>query len=168
MQENDLCTEIREFLKQALMDFKLPAYDKTYNGSEDDWEKQKTGIPKIVDGFLPPKRSDSAEDFPCVVVRFQSSDTVREMTTAKVLIACCVYSKLPNGYVNAVNLASRIRNLLLNLPDSVLAQRYILEPPVAMKLFEDQGWPYWQVDLTTTWSFQAVPIRTPKLGEPYA
>lgn len=165
MQENELCQAVEDFIGQLLKDFKLPAFEKP-DGDEDNWNEQKTALPKIVDGYLPPKRSQSTEDFPFVLVRLQSSEATHEMTTATVLVACCVYSKLSIGYRHAVNMATRIRDALLNLPNDVLAKRFLLDGPIRLKNYDDQAWPYWQVDLTTTWKFQAPPINTPYLGEP--
>lgn len=165
MQENDLCTAISAFLTELLKDYPLPTSAKG-DSDEDNWTEQPVALPKIVDGYLPPKRSESVQDFPCVLVRLQSSVTEREMTTATVLIACCVYSKKTEGYRHAVNLACHIRNALLGIVDNALAKRYLLEVPINLKNYDDQAWPYWQVDLTTTWKFRAPAINTPYLGKP--
>lgn len=141
MIENNLTDALEKFIAESVADFRLPVQ----NG--------EMRAPKVIDGYLPPKRSGSDDDFPFVVVRSEAGSVEEEMTTTTVSFIVGCYTKEVDGYRYCVNVMSRIRNALAMLPNGILANKYRLEFPIEWSLVADQPYPYWQLDMTTKWVY---------------
>lgn len=62
-----------------------------------------------------------------------------------------------DGHEYCLNVMARIRTALCSLPGMVLANRYRLQHPIKWSTYAEQPYPYWQLDMQTTWD-----IRTPQ------
>ncbi len=141
MTEIFLTEALIEKIKEAVKDFRLPVE----NGMERP--------PKVITGFLPPKRSGIDDDFPFVIVRADSGKINMEKTDTVVsIIVGCYCEDCEEGHKHCLNVMSRIRNELAMLPNNILARKYVLQFPLEWELPKDQAWKYWQVEMTTTWS----------------
>lgn len=143
MVEIELCKALRDFIDEAVEDFQLPV------------ESGGMRAPTVVNGYLPPKRKGPDDDFPFVLVRPISGQIDAGETTTSVAIVIGCYSEEFDGHEHCLNVMSRIRNALCALPGSVLAKKYVLTRPVEWSLSEDQPYPLWQIDMTTTWQYRA-------------
>lgn len=143
MVENELMRALRDFIGETVAEMGLP----TRGGEE--------RAPKIVNSYLPPKRSGPDDDFPFVVVRPDSGETTREETVVDVSIIVGCYSEDVDGHEWCFNVMTRIRDALAALPFGTLAQRYQLRAPLRWENLDDQPYPHWQVNLTTKWAFRA-------------
>ena len=149
MIEIYLTKALREFIKTAVKDFRLPV------------EKGEIRPPQVINGFLPPKQyiqpnqSEREDDFPFVVVRPDKAETDSGKTEVTVSIIIGCYSKDFDGYEYCLNVMSRIRNALSSMKNGVLDKKYILQFPFEWDIVPEQPWPQWQVDITTRWVFNA-------------
>lgn len=144
MVTNFLTKALRELCKQAVKDFRLPTKDgKTLRA------------PKIVNGFLPPKRSTDLDDFPFVLVRPEQCTTDRESEEVRVNIIVGCYSEEYDGFEYGVNVVERIKEKICTLPAETLAQRYQMRYPIKWTMVPEQPWPQWQIDMETIWIFNS-------------
>ena len=155
MVENELTRAIRELVAEAVKDFALPT--KPERGDEEGELRQ----PQIVNGYLPPKRSGSKDDFPFVLVRAEEGASDAESTEVQVAIIIGAYSEEYDGHEYCLNVMSRIRTALCSLPGMTLANRYRLQHPIKWSTYSEQPYPQWQLDMQTTWL-----IRTPQQIDP--
>jgi hypothetical protein len=155
MQENLLCDALRSYIEMSLSSFKLEAVRK--NG-----EEPKLVQLKLIDGYLPPKRSTSNEDHPFVLVRPDGATTDDGVTQAEVSIVIGVWQSEFNGHRDCISAMAKIRQALFELPARTLANRYQLNGPVVWENLAEQPWPYWQLNMKTTWL-----MRGPTTNEPY-
>ena len=140
MVTNFLTKALRELCKQAVKDFRLPTKDgKTLRA------------PRIVNGFLPPKRSGNGEldDFPFVLVRPEAGTGERESEEVRVNIIVGCYSEEYDGFEYGVNVIERIKEKICTLPDETLEQRYQMRYPIKWNMVPEQPWPQWQIDMET-------------------
>lgn len=151
MVENELTRAIRALVAEAVKDFALPT--KPERGSEEGVPR----APKVVNGYLPPKRSGQEDDFPFVLVRAEEGATDLDSTEVKVSIIVGTYSEEFDGHEHCLNVMSRIRTALCSLPGMTIAHRYRLQHPIKWNTYGEQPYPYWQLDMQTTWN-----IRTPQ------
>lgn len=147
MIETNLSRALCEFVEEVTKDFRL---------------QTKTGLlkaPQIIEGYLPPKRSNDADDFPFVVVRLEDSksDLGQTDVTMSLIIGC--YTQETVGHLYCLNVFERIRRALCEMPFQTLDERYQLGFPIECKNIPDQPWPYWQLEMTTHWTFS-----TPQLS----
>lgn len=147
MVENRLIEELCEFLGEAVKDFSMP----TKSGEERP--------PKIVNGYLPPKRSNGDDDFPFVVVRPDQGTSDRGATEVVVSLIIGCYTDEFDGYKYCLNILNRIRYALATMENQTLANKYQLQFPVTWENPADQPYPQWQIDMTTRWIF-----NTPQLS----
>lgn len=142
MIEQELAKSLREFIKNAVKDLRLPVE-----------KEKKPRAPKIIDGYLPPKRSDNSDDFPFVIVRPESaiSEYGTTIVTVAIIIGC--YTTEYDGHEYCLNVMSRIRNALTMMKNGTLDERYILNFPIKWDLVPEQPYPQWQLDMETTWCF---------------
>ena len=145
MVENELMRAIRELVAEAVKNFALPT--KPERGAAEG----ELRAPQVINGYLPPKRSGSKDDFPFVLVRADEGVTDAECTEVQVSIIVGTYSEDYDGHEYCLNIMSRIREALCTLPDSTLANRYILQLPVKWSGYAEQPYPYWQIDMQTSW-----------------
>lgn len=148
MIEQELVRALQAFLAEALKDFGMPTKDG------------KLRPPKIIDGYLPPKRSGTDEDFPFVVVRPDSGTTDQNAVNVEVTLIVGAYTEETNGYLYCLNAMTRIRNALLSLRNGCLADRFLLVGEFSWKNLEEQPWPQWNLFITTNWMTNAPQFLT--------
>lgn len=161
MVEIELCRALRAFIEDAVKDLQLPVEptaEQIQNGeaekaSEDEYVFRRT--PKVINGYLPPKRSQQVQDFPFIVVRPDEGDSDRESTRVTVSIIFGAYSQSGDGYEHCLNMMARVRNALMSMPFQTLDERYQLRDDISWQNFPDQPCPYWQIDMKTHWQVQA-------------
>lgn len=146
MVTNFLTKALRELCEQAVAEFRLPTKDG-----------QTLRAPRIVNGFLPPKRSGNGEldDFPFVLVRPEAGTTERGAEEIRVNIIVGCYSEEYDGYEYGVNVMERIKEKICTLPAETLAQRYQMRYPLKWNMVPEQPWPQWQIDMETIWVFNS-------------
>lgn len=147
MTELLLCRSLCELIREAIKDLALPC-----PGGE-------VAVPVVFNGFTKFPQQE-VEGFPFVVVRPMTSTTDDNSVSVDVAISIGAYYELEDdggyvdGYEEAMNVASRIRQTFFDLPNGCLDQQYILDLPVRIEVSEEQAHPYWQVDMTTKWTFR--------------
>lgn len=144
MVEIELTKALRAFLEKVVCNFRL----QTKGGEE-------LKPPKIVNGYLPPKRSGADDDFPFIIVRPAASNVEREAEQIKVNLIIGCYSEEYDGYEYCLNVLSRIKQELVKLPSETLAEKYQLNFPLSWSLEDEQPWPQWIVELETNWTFRS-------------
>lgn len=149
MVENELCRAIRELVTDAVKDFALPTKPEARDA------EGELRAPTVINGYLPPKRSGAPDDFPFVVVRADEGTTDNEGTEVQVSIIVGSYTQEYDGHEYCLNVMNRIRTALCSLPFGTLKGRYVLQLPVKWSGYAEQPWPYWQIDMTTTWLIHA-------------
>lgn len=161
MVEIELCRALRSFIEDAVKDLQLPAEPTSEQVKTGEAEKAAKDeyafrrVPKVVNGYLPPKRSQQAQDFPFIVVRPDEGDADRESARVTVSIIFGAYSEAADGYEHCLNMMVRVRNALMALPCLTLDERYQLRETVSWQNFAEQPWPYWQIDMKTHWQVQS-------------
>jgi hypothetical protein len=143
MVENELAMALRDFIRETVGEYRLPVK----NG--------EMRAPTVVNGFLPPKRSNAEDDFPFVLVRLEKGQTTLEETTCTAVIIIGCYTTEFDGHEYCINVMERIKQALCSLPFGTLAERYQLRYPVKWELPDEQPYPQWQVGMTTEWAMQA-------------
>lgn len=103
--------------------------------------------PKVVDGYLPPKRSGADDDFPCVLVRPTSGESDREGAKISALLIVGCWSEEFDGYKHCVNVMERIKNALATMENGTLADKYNLQYPIKWELAPEQPYPFWQLEM---------------------
>lgn len=149
MIEQELTRCLGEFLGQALEDFGLENKSGTLRA------------PQIINGYLPPKRSSADDDFPFVVIRPDSGTANQDSVSVELTIIIGCYSEKTDGYMNCLNVMTRIRNALLSLEGGILGGRYVLNGDVSWKNTDEQPWPQWNLFVTTNWL-----MRSPRFMDP--
>lgn len=147
MIENNLAKALREFIKEAIKEFRLPVENP---------EPIKDGdirAPQVINGYLPPKRSGDKDDFPFVIVRPERGTSERTATTITVSIIIGCYAESYDGHEYCLNVMARIRNALCSMPNNILAKKYVLSLPITWDMAQDQPYPQWQLDMSTQWEF---------------
>jgi hypothetical protein len=155
MQENLLCDALRTYISESLTNFRLEAVRKA-------GEDERLVPLQLIDGYLPPKRSVANEDHPFVVVRPDGGTTEDGVTQVDVSIVIGVWQSEFNGHRDCISAMAKIRQALFELPALTLANRYQLNGPVVWENLPEQPWPYWQIDMKTTWL-----MRGPSCNEPF-
>lgn len=139
MVENSLTKALRDYLSACFKDYALPV------------KGGGTREPKVLNGYLPPKRANAEDDFPFILVRLNSGETDLAASTVSVSIIVGCYSEEYDGYEWCVNVMSKIRESLFGLPCGTLADKYQFRPGFTWEIFPEQPWPYWQLDIKTQW-----------------
>ncbi len=139
MIESNLSRALCEFVEGVTKDFRL----ETKNG--------ELKAPQIVEGYLPPKRSNNDEDFPFIVVRFEDSKSELGQTAVSMSIVIGCYTQAMDGYLYCLSVYEAIRRALCEMPFQTLDERYQLGFPIECKNTGDHAWPYWQLEMTTNW-----------------
>lgn len=143
MIEIELAKALRKKLEEILVNFRMPTDNPEFPDRP----------PKVINGYLPPKRSSTDPDFPFVIVRPSTGRSTNESTSrvvVKLIIGC--FSEEFDGHEYALNVMTRIRTGLLEMTHYTLEKRYRLEFPITWELFDDQPYPQWQLDMTTEWT----------------
>lgn len=144
MTEHLLIDAVRKKVKDVVKDFRL----------ETRFEEHPR-CPTVFEGDLPPKRSNSTDDFPFVIVRFEESSSTNDEITASVLIVAGCFTEDLLGHRDCMNVLTRIRTALLTMPNGILDDRYILQPPIKITNLPEQPYPQWQINMETKWCFRA-------------
>lgn len=166
MNEVLLCDALRSFLEDALKDLAMRGKDGKFHP------------PKIVNGYLPlrkrrrPNESPEDDEYPFVIVRAESGQLEREESgqasnTTHVTFIVGAYSdpenlEDENGHEFCLNALTRIRGAFGTLKGLCLEGKYILKYPIVWKLLPEQPYPYWILEIETTWVFVG---ERPKLEE---
>jgi len=150
MIENNLIKALREFIKEAVKDFRLPVENP------EPIEDGDIRAPQIINGYLPPKRSEAKDDFPFVMVRPEkgSIGEVRKMTIS-IVVGC--YTEEYDGYELCLSVMTRIANALNTMPNNILASKYVLssDSDIDWELPDNQPYPQWELYMTTHWEFNS-------------
>ena len=157
MTEILLCDALRSFLSEALKDLAMRGKDG------------KLKPPKIVNGFLPlrrrrrPNESPEDDDYPFVIVRAEGGQLEREESgqatnTTHVTFIVGAYTdpenpEDENGHEFLLNALARIRGAFGRLDGLCLNKQFVLKYPITWKMLEEQPYPYWILEIETTWVF---------------
>lgn len=150
MIEINLTKSLCSFLGDLFRDYELPVWDVKKNAFG------KPRAPKVFNGSFPLRNSGGSadSDIPCIVVRPESADTDYDVTSVDVSIAVCVFAgdmEKPVGLDTAMEAMTRIRTALVSLPYQILDDRYQLRLPIKWSGLDEQPFPYWQINMTTSW-----------------
>ena len=140
MVETKLVLDLGLFLEEVVKDFRL------LTKTEGQMHPQK-----IIDGYLPPKRSTNDDDFPFVIVRAEEGISQPGSTQVSVSFIIGVYTTETDGYAHCLEIMQRIRTALCQLPNQTLNARYQLEFPIEWRNVPDQPYPQWLIEMTTRW-----------------
>lgn len=156
MTENHLTQELRALLEDALREFCYLAQDGN-----------REGPPRIINGFLPPKKEPDGRDWPFVLIRPVEGSIDEEETTVSVQIIVGCWSREFEGYEYCLNVLSRIRNALTMLPARTLDYRFRLAFPIKWEFLSEQPYPSWTAVMTTDWILRTPDVRTENEDEVY-
>ena len=140
MVETKLVLDLGIFVEEVVKDYRMPT--------------KTPGIerpPKIIDGYLPPKRSTADDDFPFVIVRAEEGKSLMGRTSVEVSLIIGTYTTETDGYAHCLEIMQRIRGALCQLPNQTLNARYQLEFPIEWRNIPDQPYPQWIIEMTTHW-----------------
>ena len=140
MVETKLVLDLGLFLEEVVKNFRM--LTKTEGQSRP---------PLVVDGYLPPKRSTNADDFPFVIVRAEGGVSQMGQTSVEVSFIIGSYTTETDGYAYCLEIMQRIRTALCQLPNQTLNARYQLEFPIEWRNVPDQPYPQWLIEMTTHW-----------------
>lgn len=148
MIENNLTKALREFIAEAVKDFRLPVENP------EPIEDGDIRAPQIINGYLPPKRSEAKDDFPFVLVRAEKG-TIGEVrkTTISIVVGC--YTEKYDGHELCLSVMTRIGNALKSMPNDILANKYVLSSDIEWEVPENQPYPQWELYMTTHWEFNS-------------
>ena len=143
MVVNEFTADLIAKVKDAVKDLLLPV------------QKGEARPPKVVDGYLPPKRSGVDDDFPCVIIRPESGEAEREgaKVSATLIVGC--WSEEFDGYKHCVNVMERIKNALSTMENGTLANKWILQYPIKWELAPEQPYPFWQLEMELAFTCRA-------------
>lgn len=143
MIEIHLTRAVRRFIEEVCKGYAL------------ETEKNGSRPPKVINGYLPPKRSGSPDDVPFILVRAESAKSDEESTVVDVSIVVCAYAGEEDGEVFGhdivLEIISRIRTALMAIPNQILENRYMLNMPIEWDNVAEQPYPHWQMMMTTHW-----------------
>lgn len=142
-------TDIANYLRAELKEFTL----ETKNGRKS---------PKIVEYFFDTKRKVDESDFPCVIVRPYSGkkDSQSDM---KINLICGVYSLENEGMMDLVALMDRVMESVMKNYD--ISPNFKFEKPLEWDISDDQPYPQWLGQITTTWNTPLTQQKFDKEGE---
>lgn len=147
-----LCEALRHRIGEALESIRL----------ETDEIELPYRSPRLVNGYLPPKRSGDEPEFPFVIVRPKDGNIGDSgYMRAKVRLIVGTYSEEYDGHEYALIVFQRILQSIRERP--TLDNRYQLEYPLAWELFDEQPYPFWQLVATTEWTVPT-PVMLPDEG----
>lgn len=143
MVVNDFTDALMAKIAESVKDMRLPVK----NG--------EPRPPKVIDGYLPPKRSGADDDFPLVIVRPEKGEIEeRAANISAVLIVGC-WSEEFDGYKHCVNVMERIKSALATMENGTLADKYVLQYPIKWTLAEEQPYPLWQLEMELSFAHRA-------------
>lgn len=140
MVETNLVLDLGVFLEDVVKEYQLPT--KT---------EGMTRAPRIIDGYLPPKRATDGDDFPFIIVRAEEGISHMGRTEVTVSFIIGTYTTETDGYAHCLEIMQRIRTALTQLPNQTLNARYQLAFPIEWRNVPDQPYPQWIIEMTTHW-----------------
>lgn len=146
MLETNLSKALCEFVAKATEGFRLQTKDGELRA------------PRIIEGYLPPKRAKDDDDFPFVVVRYEEGSSEQGATDATFSLIIGCYTTEPDGYIYCMQVMERLRLALCEMENQTLDERFQLSFPIRYKNVDEQPYPHWQLEMTTQWTF-----NTPQL-----
>lgn len=120
--------------------------------------KRASRSPKVVGGWLPPKRAGGAEaeDFPFILVRPRTGTDAEEDARATVDILVGTCSDTDDGWHDVLLVVDAIRQDLEAAP--VVGECAQLVLPLTWELLEEQPRPQWMGRITATFTVP-LPVR---------
>lgn len=113
------------------------------------------GKPTVFDGYLPPKHY-SAEgrppEFPHIIVRASEGSVKPSQDAARVKLILGGFSEDIAGYRWILNILERINLNFQAFP--IFAGRYLFDGDLQWKMYDDQPYPYWIIEVLATWIIQ--------------
>ena len=151
MIEVNLITALQRFLESVVKDYDLPAV-----AGDGTWK-----APAVINSYLPVTQDDS-DDNPFVLVRAESGSAGQETISIKVaiIVGCHDPDQKQGGYNWALDIIARIRTALMGMENQVLKDidgrpRYQFIPEVTWENVSDQTWPYFQLQMMTSWQLRS-------------
>lgn len=149
MNEVLLCSALRQRIKDAVEQLEVP-HDLSVNGSLPGIKSAR-----VVNAFLPPKRSDDIPDFPFVLVRPSKGKSTGNDSTCTVKILIGAYSEEYDegghiGYEYAMLLNSAIRRSLFDQP--ILDNVFMFNREYDWQLSDEQPYPEWILEAKAVYS----------------
>lgn len=149
MAERELCYVLRDFARDVL---KGTAWD----------EFGKCRAPKVVDSFIPPRTGvNNSTNYPILVVRPIGGRTGQQGgLSVRVAMMVGVESEDIDGFSYCLHVLQVLRTALLALPYSWIQHGgdcYLLDrESIEWQLPEDQPYPYWELEIFSTWTIGGV------------
>lgn len=115
----------------------------------------------------PPEKRANEQYIPYIILRLLTGQDEQkageeEYSIVKVRIIVATYSKdSEKGYINALNLITRIRENLLK--NRILKKRYILKMPFEYVIYEDDTGPYTIGEAVVTWEIPSIRQEVEKI-----
>lgn len=147
----DLMKSLKRFLEQVIQHYSLETNVKTIKE------------PQVIEMFLPPKKYNEIPDYPFIIIRIIDGEDTETDATVKVKLLFGTYSEDRDGYADVLNMMERVRQELLK--QRILDKKYRMELPYTWKVFEEQPYPEWIGEATTTWVVSRVQEEVPWLHE---
>lgn len=147
-----LCAALRERIREAVKDLRF----------DPDIKGQEPRAPEVVNGYLPPKRSSTAAEFPFVIVRpwdgrIEENGFIRQQV--KLIVG--TYSEAFDGHEDALIVFQRVMQAVQERP--TLDNRYTLQYPLTWEVYDEQKYPFWHMVATTEW-IVPTPVQLPDEG----
>lgn len=143
--ELELCDDLNKLIGRWLANHKLP------QRPEKEDQKPDLVIPKIFLGYLPPKKEDSSDPYPFLLIRVLLTEVQPAFTDITLSFVIGVFAQDSQGYRDAVNLAQSLSNELMPYVQAPLHNKFTMMLPFTWELIEDQPWPYWQLEAKVKW-----------------
>lgn len=116
--------------------------------------KSSTRAPRVLDGWLPPKASAGAEDYPFILVRpssgLDTEESADQHTEVKVKLIIGTYSDTDDGWLDLMFIVDAIRYDLGAAP-VLQGTGFEQVGPLTWELPEEQPRPEWLATVTTNW-----------------
>ena len=147
-----LCEALRERIAEATSTLRLETEDLNH----------PPRAPRIVNGFLPPKRSNDEVENPFIIVRPKDGRIPDDgYNYAKVRIIVGTFSEDYTAHDDCLIVFERIMLALREQP--TLNNRYVLNYPLTWEIFDDQPYPFWQLVGTAEYIIPS-PVQLPDEG----
>lgn len=142
-----LLDRLKEFIEMSIKDVILPSRNSEPRAA------------KVYKGNLPNKEAETKQ-VPYILIRFitgKDDQLSGEMTDSecRVRIIVVTYSDDgEEGYINALNLITRIRIALLK--ERIIGDQFLLKMPLEYIVYEDDTDPYHIGEMMTIWNIPAI------------
>lgn len=143
MVVNEFTADLIAKVEDAVKDLLLPV------------QKGEVRPPKVIEGYLPPKRSGVDDDFPCVIIRPEKGEVEENAANISAVLIVGCWSEEFDGYKHCVNVMERIKSALVTMENGTLADKYILQYPIKWELAPEQPYPFWQLEMGLSFAHRA-------------